>query len=536
MTQPAAELVTVTIDGIAVQVPKAMTVIQAAEEAGIVIPRYCYHPAMSSPAQCRMCLVEVKGAPKLVPSCVQRVQDGMEVRTDSPAARKARRAVIEFLLVNHPLDCPICDAAGQCELQDYAFETGQLRTRSVDPKRVLGRDHVTPDVLYFADRCVLCTRCVRFMEEIAREPTLVVVQRGDRATIDTMAGELFEHPFSMNIVDVCPVGALVNEDFLFKPRAWDLDRFPSVCPGCAQGCNITLDTKENRVVRAKPRPHPEVNAFWMCDHGRKLLAGWVPGGERGERLEAPQIRDGDRLVAVSWPQALERAAEGLRQAGGPGRAIVSAAAANESLYALRKVMQALGFAGGAFRVPTGPTAVLEGFPKLQLRAERVPNAVGAALLGFRRSADLFADLRGRRGALLVLGDPLHDAPADFGRDAAFYLYAGSVASPAARNAHVLLPVTTFAEMDGTFTNFEGRVQRFTQALTPPGMARPAWVALSALSSRMGSGAMLDSAAEAFAALAAEFEPFRGMTYETLGFGGRITEAAEGAAAVTSGGK
>jgi NADH-quinone oxidoreductase subunit G len=516
----ASEAVTVTIDGLPVRVPRTATVLQAAEQAGVVVPRYCYHPAFTAPAVCRMCLVEVKGAPKLVPSCVHRAQEGMEVLTDSPAARKARRSVIEFLLYNHPLDCPICDAAGQCELQDYAYETGQLRRRAVEPKRVLGRDKVTPEIVLFKDRCVLCTRCVRFMTEIAQEPALQVVQRGNRAYIDTADG-VFEHPFSMNIVDVCPVGALVNEDYLFKARAWDLDRTPSICPGCSQGCNITLDTKDEQVVRAKPRANPEVNAYWMCDHGRRLLAGWHPG----ERLEAPLVREGggsDRLVSTDWPAALERAAEGLRRGGGV-KAIVSAASANESLYALRRALDAVGTpADGVFRVPQGEEAELKGFPRLRLRKDRVSNATGAELLGFRRADDVVAHVTGHAGAVVVLEDALWDAPEGFAAGAAFHLHVGSVGSPAARAADVVLPVTTFAEMEGTFTNHEGRVQRFQPALRPPGMARPAWLVLSLVAARLGQGlGDLRTAADVFAALAADGPPFAGLTYETIAWRGAL---------------
>jgi NADH-quinone oxidoreductase subunit G len=293
-----SKLVNITVDGAEVAVPEGTTILNAAERLGIVIPRYCYHPGLSAPAQCRMCLVEVEGAPKPLPACVQQVQDGMVVSTDCVEARKARRGVIEFLLLNHPLDCPICDAAGQCMLQDYAHETGQLQRRAVEPKVVLGRDHLTSEIVYFADRCILCTRCVRFMDEIAQEPVLQVINRGHIGYIDTMTDELFEHPFSMNIVDVCPVGALVNEDFLFKARSWDLDQTASICPGCSQGCNVALGTKENRVVRLKPRWNPEVNSYWMCDYGRREVVrssgsfpsiGRVPWMRRWRPCRAPGV-------------------------------------------------------------------------------------------------------------------------------------------------------------------------------------------------------------------------------------------------------
>jgi NADH-quinone oxidoreductase subunit G len=526
MEREKQALVTVTIDGMPVSVPEGTTILEAAERLGVVIPRYCYHPGLSAPAVCRMCLVEVEGAPKPAPSCDQQVQDRMIIHTASPEARKARRAAVEFLLVNHPLDCPICDAAGQCELQDYAFETGQLDTRNIEPKAVLGRGKVTPDIVYFADRCILCTRCVRFMDEVAQEPVLQVISRGHRGYIDTMTGELFEHPFSMNIVDVCPVGALVNEDFLFKARAWDLDQTASICPGCSQGCNIVLGTKENRVLRAKPRPNSEVNSFWMCDHGRKAVVNWGAG----ERVEVPMARQDGRLTAVDWARALDALTEALRgQPGGGARAIVSAGASNESLYTIRKLMDLVGFEGGQFRITTGREHVLRGFPKLALRKDRAPNGRGAGLLGFERADNVFEAAGQHTGVLFVLEDTLEGAPEDFGADAALFVYVGSMMSHAARVAHIVLPSPTFAEMEGTFTSFEGRVQRFDQALRPPGVARPIWLTTSVVLERLGGGPAFRSAGAAFASLAADFSEYDGLSYEGMGLRGAAIAGARPAA-------
>jgi NADH-quinone oxidoreductase subunit G len=517
--------VKVTIDGAEVTVPAGTTILNAAEQLGIVIPRYCYHPGLSAPAQCRMCLVEVEGAPKPLPACVQQVQDGMVVSTDCAEARKARRGVIEFLLLNHPLDCPICDAAGQCMLQDYAHETGQLRRRAVEPKVVLGRDHVTSEIVYFADRCILCTRCVRFMDEIAQEPVLQVINRGHLGYIDTMTDELFEHAFSMNIVDVCPVGALVNEDFLFKARSWDLDQTPSICPGCSQGCNVLLGTKENRVVRLKPRLNAEVNSYWMCDYGRREVVRWGAG----MRAEVPMVREGDRLVPVDWPRALDALVEALQGAERGTKAIVDPGACNESLYMVRKLMDRLGSDGGCFRVPSGPQHVLKGFPKLALREDRAANARGAEALGFRRVDDIYGELSGHQGVLFVLEERLEDAPQDFAAGSALFVYIGSVLGPAARKADVVLPSPTFAEMDGTFTNFEGRVQRFNQALRPPGLARPIWMSGSVVLARLAGGEPFSSADAAFAALAEEIGAYSGLSYEKVGLGGAVSAAAESGA-------
>jgi NADH-quinone oxidoreductase subunit G len=472
-----------------------------------------------------MCLVDVEGAPKPAPSCVQEVQEGMVVRTDNALARKARRAAIEFLLINHPLDCPICDAAGQCQLQDYAFETGQLRTRNVEPKQVLGRDHVTSDIVYFGDRCVLCTRCVRFMDEVAQEPVLQVINRGHRGYIDTMTDDLFEHPFSMNIVDVCPVGALVNEDFLFKARSWDLDQTASICPGCSQGCNVLLGTKEDTIQRAKPRPNPEVNSFWMCDYGRAAVINWGAG----ERIEVPLVKDEDRLVPVDWGKALDALADALQEKPGGAKAVVSAGASNESLYVLHKLMDRLGNQGGQFRVETGPEHALKGFPKLALRKDRAPNVRGAELLGFKRSDDPLAAVEGHKGTLFVLEDELDGAAEDFGQSAALFVYIGSMMNPAARNADIVFPSPTFAEMEGTFTNFEGRVQRFAQALRVPGMARPLWMTGSAVLARLGDGEAFRTADAAFAALAGEVAEYAGLSYERIGLHGHSVVAAESGA-------
>jgi NADH-quinone oxidoreductase subunit G len=523
MDSESTPQINITIDGVELSVPKGTTILDAAERIGVVIPRYCYHPGLSRPAVCRMCLVDVEGAPKPQPSCVQEVQDGMVVRTDNPEARKARRSAIEFLLVNHPLDCPICDAAGQCELQDYAFETGQLSTRNVEPKVVLGRDHVTEDIVYFADRCVLCTRCVRFMDEIAEDAVLQVINRGHKGFIDTMTDDLFEHPFSMNIVDVCPVGALVNENFLFKPRSWDLDQTASVCPGCSQGCNVTLGVKEDKILRAKPRLNPEVNSYWMCDHGRNAVVNWGAG----DRIEVPMVREGDRLAPVDWSRALQALGDAMRGKPGLARAIVSAGASNENLFAIRQLMNAVGSESGEFRTSTGPESVLKGFPKLRLRADRAPNVRGAEILGFQRADDPFAKASGHTGTLFVLEDELEGAPEGFGGSPALFVYIGSKMNTAARNsAHVVLPSPTFAEAEGTFTNYEGRVQRFGQALRAPGLTRPIWMSGSAVLTQLEAGEQFRTAGAAFAALASQSDEYAGMSYENLGQHGAMVASTE----------
>ncbi len=509
MNEPASETIRLTIDGVDVTVPKGTTVLKAAEKAGIVVPHYCYHPGIPSrPAQCRMCLVEIEGQPKLQPSCVMTAGDGMNVVTQSEAAREARRSVIEFLLLNHPVDCPICDAAGQCMLQDYAYETGQLESRFQEAKLVLGRDRIADDILYFADRCILCTRCVRFMRDVAGDEALIVAQRGHKAYIDTFPGKDLDNEFRGNIVDVCPVGALVHEDFLFKARAWDMDSAPGVCPGCSNGCNIEIGAKENQVVRIKPRYNADVNSYWMCDYGRKHLVM----ANRGSRVDLPLIRRNGELEAVHWGEALAWLAEQMPD--GDGVALVSPFESTESIAAFRALLTRMGINGGGYRLARGDEAQLEGFPKLKLRAERAPNAAAAELFGFREVEGPPSIASG--STLIVAGDRLDDMPADFAHDAGFFVYLGSHLSEATRSADVILPITTFLEMEGTFINHEGRLQRFRQALVPPGVARPAWMVIRRLLSLGRDGADVLEAEVAFELAAAESQGLAGLAWSAIG--------------------
>jgi NADH-quinone oxidoreductase subunit G len=531
MSEAETKMVSLTVDGVPVTVPAGTPVIQAAERAGVVVPHYCYHPGIPTrPAQCRMCLVEIEGQAKLQPSCVMNVQDGMVVHTqaESEKVADAQQAVIEFLLLNHPLDCPICDAAGQCMLQDYAYETHQLESRLHEPKLVLGRDRIADDILYFADRCIICTRCVRFMDDVAGENSLVVAQRGHKAYIDTFPGKDLDHPFRGNIVDVCPVGALVHEEFVFKARAWDFDTSPGICAGCSQGCNIDVNVKENQVVRVKPRYNADVNGYWMCDEGRRHLVM----ANRGLRADVPLIRRDGELEPATWAEALEWVAERW-PAGAGGVARVSASESCETLFAAARLLASLGIEGASFEVPRGDEAELAGFPQLKLREERVPNAAGARLFGFEEAAE-----RPAAGGktLVVLGDRLLDADPEYGADAGFFLYLGSHVSRAARNATAILPIGGPGEADGTFVNVEGRVQRFHQAMQPQGVARPGWMVLHRLLRQLDpEHAPVRDVRAAFAAMAAETPAMAGLSWQRLGLKGAPLGSGEPAAAGTGAG-
>jgi NADH-quinone oxidoreductase subunit G len=526
------ETVHCTIDGMSVAVPVGTRIIDAAAHAGVDVPHYCYHPGLSAPAQCRLCLVEVEGAPKLLPACVTTVQEGSVVRTESEPALKAREAVLEFLLVNHPLDCPVCDQSGECKLQDYVSLEGPAMGRLADAKRILGIDDFGGDVLFNADRCVMCTRCVRFMREVAGDERLTVVQRGHRAVIDTFFEDgLDGNIWADNIIDICPVGALVSKDFLHKARAWDLDRTPSICPNCSQGCNITLQVRDNEVMRLKPRPNEAVNGHWMCDVGR-LNYQWI---NRTGRVEAPLVREGERHAPMAWTDAMLRLVEAVRAATGRGggiRTVVSPFSSNEDLGAVRRLVEALGGDPGVYRVATGETVVLPGFPQLALREDRAANVRGADLLGFERvgAADGTGGLEGlaRGDILIVVGDELADAPPDFGRDAGLFIYVGSTLSEAARNADFVLPATTFAEMEGTFTNVNDRVQRFWPALRVPGMARPAWQILAVLLSGLTEASVPARPSDAFDLLGGLRQEFARLRFDDLGAQGLPLDGVVGA--------
>ena len=515
-----SDLVNVTIDGVAVAVPKGTTIIEAAKQVGVLVPHYCYHPSLPSPAVCRMCLVDVEKAPKLMPACVTTVAEGNVINVHNEKATKARESVLEFLLINHPLDCPICDQAGECELQDYVFQEGRAGTRYADyAKRFNPVEDFGPDVLYVPNRCILCTRCVRFMESVAEEPVLNVSERGDRAFIGIDPEHLLTHPWSGNVVDLCPVGSLISMDFLHKARAWDLDKTASICPGCTQGCNTMVDTRDDIVVRLRPRPNLEVNRHFICDAGRGDYK-WM---NRGDRIEAPLVRDGSKLVPTDWNHALARLAE-LARAAKSVVILASGRASTESLGFVRRLVEHAKVTA-AVKVPLGAEAPLAGIPNLALRKERVPNLHGAGLAGY--AADWATALVAVTGAdlAILLDADLDDAEAATLAKARSSVVIGTVDDDRYHAAHLILPTTNMAEENGTYVNRDHRVQRYYQAKAAPGMARPAWW-IGAEAGHLATGAATPAtAAEAFAALSASISALGGLTYGDLGHTGRVVSLA-----------
>ena len=519
----ADNTVTLTIDGVEISVPKGTMLIEAAKQAGVLVPHYCYHPSLPSPAVCRMCLVEVEKLPKLVPSCVTAAADGQVVHVHSPAALKAREGVLEFLLINHPLDCPICDQSGECELQDFVFQEGRSASRYGDyPKRYNPVEDFGPDILYVANRCILCTRCVRFMDDVAETPVLNISERGDRAYVGIDPDQPLDHPWSGNVVDLCPVGSLISKDFLHKARAWDLDKTASICTGCTQGCNVMIDTRDDVVVRIRPRPNLDVNRHFICDTGRADYR-WM---NRGDRVETPMRAIAGGGQAIEWEGAIAEFAELLRRDQGRVVLLLGGRVSSEAIGWLLKLVEGRDHVA-AMKVPLGDEAPLTGIPGLALRAERAANLHGARMLGASASWDQAITALDGASVAIVVGAELDDVEATALAGANATVHLATVADPRFRNAALLLPIASVAEEQGVYVNRDGRAQRYLPARGAPGLARPAWWVAAAAWAAMVDGRIAPAtAAEAFSRL----DAFGGLGYGDLGLTGRVVDAATSGAA------
>ena len=504
--------ISLTIEGRPVTVPDGTSILEAAKVAGVLVPHYCYHPGLPVAGVCRMCLVDVEKMPKLAPACATAAMEGQVVHVHSEKALEARKGVLEFLLINHPLDCPICDQAGECELQDYTFAEGRADSRYREPKRFNPVEDFGGDVLYVPNRCILCTRCVRFMSDVAHEPVLNVSERGDRAFIGKAEGQDLTNPWAGNVIDLCPVGALLSKDYLNRARAWELDRAATVCTGCSQGCNLVAESRDAVVVRLKPRPNLQVNQYYACDVGR---LGYRELNRR-DRAEHPMVRRQGALVAADWSAAITTAAGALN--GGPIRVIASPNLSNEALFQLERLLATRG-GSGSMRVPRGEECPLPGAPDVALRTERAANATAARLLGFHEVADPAATVQaGDR--VLIVGDDLRDLAPECLTPAATVVYLGTTLPAAlAGRVEVVLPLANVLEEEGSLTNLRGHVQRYFQARSAPGLARPTWYVLSELAGAMGLGAPAANPAELFARLTATHAAFAGLVFEALGLEG-----------------
>ncbi|MFQ5655345.1 MAG: 2Fe-2S iron-sulfur cluster-binding protein, partial [Planctomycetota bacterium] len=462
MADSPPEMVEWVLNGRRVESPAGMTVLEAARAHGQEIPHFCYHPGLSIAGNCRICLVESKRSPKPIISCSERVAPGLEIETHSDKAIDARNAVMEFQLINHPLDCPVCDKAGECILQNHSYEHGPDRSRFAEEKNIRHTKELGPSIDFWGNRCIVCTRCVRFLEEISGTGELCVIERGDRSVIDVFPGAPLDNPLAGNVVDICPVGALISKDFLYGARIWNMERTAGVCAGCARGCSIEVQTLDGVVKRLVPRHNPQVNDWWMCDHGRHDYR--TQHDDR--RLRVPRAEE---------EALLERLAD-LLAGDGDGRAafLIDPFLTCEELHLVGTLADRLGGAAAGWLPREGAG---ERFPGgFVISAEKAPNRRGAeAILGrdvFRGAAEsLRAALEaGEIGILMLFAGFPHPeaAPEEWAgavraarKRAVFALFEGFWSD----GAELLFGATSPFEKEGTWVNEDGILQR-VRAIPP----------------------------------------------------------------------
>jgi len=499
---PAIEKIKVKVDGREIEVPKTTpdpisgkpiptTMIQACAQIAVDVPHYCYHPKLPVAGNCRMCLVEF-GTPALGPdrkpilnpdgsakiaksprpaiACATPISPGMEIYTNTPNVKQMREGVLEFLLINHPLDCPICDQAGECKLQEYSVDYGQSASRFVEPKVHKPKTvDLGPRIVLDDERCILCTRCIRFTKDIVGDDALGIVNRGSYNTLTAYPGKVFDNNYTLNTVDICPVGALTSKDFRFQMRVWFLKETKSICTSCATGCNIIIGSREEKIYRYEPRQNDAVNACWMCDAGR-LNYKWIG---REDRLKDVIVRG----QKSGWMVALNEIADKLKNAPQGSVAIVaSARQTNEELWLLSKLKSKLG------AISDSVPRVGEG-DKLLVSADKNPNTNGARLAGicFTEMGTNLPQIAsgissGKIKTLIVFGEDVtkHDIGPDLLGKLDTLIVSDILPNATTKLAHYLLPGCAHAEKRGTFTNVKGRVQKFMKAVEPPGDARPEW--------------------------------------------------------------
>ncbi|MFM7056723.1 MAG: molybdopterin-dependent oxidoreductase [Planctomycetota bacterium] len=535
-------MATVLVNGKEVEIGanERLNCIQAAAKVGEEIPAYCWHPELSVVASCRMCLVEVGDKkpdgtvamqPKLVPGCQTPAKDGTVIISDSPKVREARKATLEYLLLNHPLDCPTCDQAGECYLQDYSFNYGRGYSRLNEPKNIKpDKEYIGDQITLFTDRCIMCTRCVRFTREISGSAELQVVSRGSHEEIDIFPGHPVNNPLAGNVVDICPVGALCSKDFLYQQRVWWLKSTNSVCPGCSTGCSVTVDQNEDRVYRLKPRPNPQAQGHFMCDEGR---FGWKYT-HSDQRLTSPEIRVNGHVSSRDWDQTLTSVRNALRKAaGGKGKlaAVLSPWMTVEDAWLLSSFLRSI-----------APTAVLalgpvrvnghdEYFPKdvhgnpvqptrFTIKSEKAPNRAGvqAVLSHFTGEVMPFEELLRLSSAgqfstvYLTGGDPegwITELQAEAFSDVESVIVQDFLPSPVLQHATHVLPSSTFVEREGTVINHKGLAQLIRRAVRGPDGTRPDTRILWELAERTGlpqTDVLRREIATAIAPLAAITQP------------------------------
>jgi len=515
-----------TIDGKEVDAGANLNLVQAAELVGIEIPHYCYHPGLTIVGNCRMCLVEIEKAPKLQIACNTRVAEGMVVHTKSEKATTAQKAVLEFLLINHPIDCPVCDQAGECKLQDYYMDYDQQPSRFPLPeKNHKGKAiDIGSGVMLDQERCILCARCTRFFDEVTKTSELAIFGRSDHNRIDINPGQPVNNKYAGNVVDICPVGALTEKEFRFRMRVWYLHRTASVCGGCERGCAIDIHHHRGRIYRLKPRFNPGVNSYWMCDEGRHSF----PALQTETRLTSPLVQSKDQLVTEPWGEGIRRAASIIadyKRQYGPNSiaAIVDAQSTNEEAFALKQLMKT---AIGSDRIATlswSPPGA-SGDDDLLIRANKNPNARGLAALAMPAdgldglaaavaSGELKMLITMRADLVRALGG--EEFVRRFGA-LDYMLVLSTDANETCQMANQVWPIAAYPEIDGSFTNFKGRVQRINAAFPRPGAALAAIEVIARLGHALDGVDRPSSADAVFASMSAAEPAFKGLSLATLG--------------------
>ena len=497
-------MATILVDGIELEIrdDERLNAIQAAARAGVEIPHYCWHPGLSVVGSCRMCLVEigtrdasgkVTMGPKPVPACNTQVRDGTVIVTQSEKVQHARALVEEALLVDHPIDCPICDKAGECRLQDYYFKYGQAEGRRADIKPFTSRRRDLGDVTFFADRCIMCSRCVRFTREISGTAELMIRDRGAHEEIDIFEGFPLNNKLSGNVVDLCPVGALGDKDFLYKQRVWFMQRHRAVCTGCATGCSIWVEENQDRIHRLKPRENPEVNRWWMCNDGRY----GYPHVHDPDRLVGARRRAGGKTETIEPASLATRIRDGLVGAGGRLGAVLSPFLTVEEAYLLALAIRGLDAEALLALGPVPTVGEDEKFPGgFTISAEKCPNRLGveailAHFTGKVTDFDEFVETvqSGKLAAAWVSGgyrEPWVDAATAAKFDKIKTLIVQDLfPTPLSDWATFEIGAAAFPERDGSYVNRQHRLQSVPWAIRPPAGLKPEGSLLWELAGREG---------------------------------------------------
>ena len=470
----------VTIDGKEVEVQEGLNIVEAAKAADVHVPHFCYHPSLTVVGQCRMCLVEVEGMPKLQAGCSTTVKDGMKIHVYNEKVDKARKGQMEFLLINHPLDCPICDKAGECPLQDYSFNYGSVTSRYGEFKRTypgMDRTAIGPHVVQNMNRCIHCTRCIRFTQEITGTSELAFFKRGASTEVGVFPGTPLDNWMSACVTDLCPTGALTTREFRFENRVWNLDSADSVCNGCDVGCNIFIGHRNGQVFRYRPRENPDVNDHWLCDYGRFSYERYET-----DRVVVPKVRNEDDYLGIAtWTEALDSLEQTLR--GANVTVIASANMTNEEAFLAKKLFSDhLGAKSIELMVDPIAPIRMKSRTEWLTGTQAAPNYRGvSAVLGGGQGGDATSDLPILKDASNI--DVLYICDAHFSERAKdpavvanlrkakkLIVHSWDATHPLTEVADIVLPATIHAEKDGTFTNLQGRVQKIQQAYAPKGQA------------------------------------------------------------------